>query len=84
MPELSSSKILSHRFRFDEYEVRSGIRYDMIIGCNLMVQLGLFADFKRQFLQWDGVTIPMRYPISLLGKTDLTSFEVRDVVMHTT
>ena len=32
----------------------------MIIGCDLMVQLGLPADFKHQVLKWGGITVPMR------------------------
>ena len=39
----------------------------MIIGRDLMVQLGLTADFKRQVLQWDGTTVPMKEPSGLLG-----------------
>ena len=30
----------------------------MIIGRDLMVQLGLSDDFKCQVLQWDGETVP--------------------------
>ena len=43
----------------------------MIIGCDVMVQLGLSANFKHQFLQWDGVTVPMKAPSCLLGKSDI-------------
>ena len=32
-------------------EDKSVIRYDMIIGHNLVVKLGLLADFKHQVLQ---------------------------------
>ena len=39
----------------------------MIIGRDLMVQLGLMADFKRQVLQWDGATVHMKEPRILLG-----------------
>ena len=48
-----------------------------------MVQLGLSANFKRQFLQWDGVTVLMKEPISLIGQTDITSCEMCEVVMQT-
>ena len=51
MPEFSGSKIINHRFHVDKDEGELGIGYDMIIGCDLMVQLGLTADFKRQVLQ---------------------------------
>ena len=38
IPEFSSSKIINHRFHVDNYEVESGIGYDVIIGRELMVQ----------------------------------------------
>ena len=37
-----------------------------------MVQLGLTAGFKRKFLQWEGASLHMKEPISLLHKSDLT------------
>ena len=55
----------------------------MIIGRNLMVQLGLLADFNRQILQWDGVKVPMKESDGLIGQTDITSCDMREVVMHT-
>ena len=55
----------------------------MIIDRDLMVQLGLTAAFKRQVLQWDGATVPMNEPSSLGVKSDLTSRNVRVVVMQT-
>ena len=55
----------------------------MIIICDLMVQLGLSVNFKRQFIQWDGVTVPMKEPSGLIGKSDLTIRDMREVVMHT-
>ena len=51
MPELSRSKIIEDRFHVDSDKGESGIGYDMIIGRDLMVQLGLTKNFKRQVLQ---------------------------------
>ena len=48
-----------------------------------MVKLGLSADFKNQFLQWDGATVPMKEPRGLLGKIYLTSCDMRKVAMQT-
>ena len=83
MPEFSSSKIIHHRFHVNNNIGESGKGYDMIIFCDLMVLLGLLADLKRQFLQWYGVTVPMKEPNSLLGGSDLTSREMHEVVMQT-
>ena len=55
----------------------------MIIGCDLMVKLGQLTEFKHQLLQWDGVTVPMKEPCGLIGKTDLTISEMREVAMKT-
>ena len=48
-----------------------------------MVQLSRLTDFNRQVIQYDGVTVPMKESIGLLGKTDLTSREMCEVVMQT-
>ena len=55
----------------------------MIIGRDMMVQLGLTADFKRQVLQWDGATVNMKEPRGLLGQYNLTKRKMREVVMKT-
>ena len=79
MPEFSSSKIINHRFHVDNDKCESGIVYDMIIGRDLIVQLGLMAGFKRQFLLWDGATVHMNDLSSLLGKSDLTKRKIHKV-----
>ena len=55
----------------------------MIIGRDLMLHLGLTVDFKRQVLQWDGTTVNMKESRNLLGQSDLTKREMREVVMQT-
>ena len=57
--------------------------YDMVMVCDMMVQLGLLSDFKHQVLQCGGLTVPMKEPISLLGKKYLTSFDMREVIIKT-
>ena len=68
MPEFSSIKIINHRFNSNNNKGESGIGYNIITDRDLMVQLGLMTDFKRQVLQWDGTTVNMREPIGLIGK----------------
>ena len=63
MPDFSSSKIINHRFHVGKDKGESVIGYDMIIIRDLIVQLGLTAEFKRQFLQWDGATVNTKEPI---------------------
>ena len=41
IPEFSHRKIIVHHFHVENKTGESGIGYDMIIGRNMMVQLGL-------------------------------------------
>ena len=83
MPDFSNSKITNHRLHVYNEKGYSGIGYGMIICRDLMVQLGLTADFKRQCIQYDGVTVYMKEPSVLLGKSNLNKREIRKVVMQT-
>ena len=49
-----------------------------------MVQLVLIADLNHQFPQWDSVTVPVKEPNGMQWKSDLTSRNMRMVVMKTT
>ena len=82
--EFSSIKIILHRFHVDNDKGKLDRGYDMIISHNLMVKLGLSTYFKIQLLQSSGITVPMKEPRGLIGKSDLTSCEMRKVLMHTT
>ena len=67
MAFFSISKILPHQFYVDKKgESENG--YAMIIGREIMVQIGLMEDFKRQVLQWDVYAIPMKEPSGMQKK----------------
>ena len=83
MLEFSSSKIINNCFHVDNKKGESGIGYDMIIGRDQMLQIALKAGFKRQVLQLDGAPVHMKETSSLLGKSDLTKREMREVVVYT-
>ena len=55
----------------------------MIIERDLMVELFLTDDFKRQFLQWDGTTVTMNEPIGLLDNSDLSKWKICEVFIQT-
>ena len=74
VPEVSGIKTINHRFHADNDKGESGTGYDMLIGGDLMVQLGLTVEFKHQFFQWDGATVHMKETRNLLGKYALTKF----------
>ena len=82
-PYFSRIKIISHRFHVDNNEVESVIVYGMIIGSDLMVQLGLSEDFKRQVHSLEGIPVPMKELSDMFSQTDQTSCEMREVVMKT-
>ena len=54
----------------------------MIIVHDLTVQLYLTANFKHQFIQWDGAALPMKEPSGLIGKSDSNKRDMREVVIH--
>ena len=83
MVQFYSSKIIQHIFHIDNNESESGIGYYMIIANYLIMQIGLLDDFKHQVIQQDFVIVPMKEPIGLLCQTDLTSCEIREVVIQT-
>ena len=62
MSDLFISRIKSHHFHGDKNEIESGIGYDIIIGRELMVQLGLSVDFKCQVLQWGVIPVLIKNP----------------------
>ena len=44
--------------------------YDMILGCDVMSELGIMLNFKDQTMTWDDSTINMKDPESLLELMD--------------
>ena len=83
MTEFSISKIILHPCHVENNEGESGIGYDMIIGRNLMVHLGISDKFKNQVLQRGGAISPMKQPSGIIGQTDLTSCEMFEVAIQT-
>ena len=83
MPEFSRSNITVHRFHVDNNMGKSVIGYGIIIGRDLMLQLGLLSDFKHKVIQWDDAIIKMKELSGLLGQIGPTSREMLEVVMHT-
>ena len=55
----------------------------MVIGCDIMVQLGILEKFKHKILKWGGARLIMKEPSGILGQTNLTSREMIKVVMQT-
>ena len=60
MPDFSNSKIIHHHFHVNNDKGESSIDYDIIIGRDLMVKLGLSSNFKSQVLHFNGATVPIK------------------------
>ena len=60
-PEYSNSKRVKIQLYLIEYEKDDiGPKYDLIIGNNVMHQLGVVLDFKQKFITIDQIELPMR------------------------
>ena len=64
-----------HYFHIDNNKGDPVIGYDMIIGIDMMVQIGLTAAFKDQLLQWDGSVLPMKEQSILIGQKRFSNYQ---------
>ena len=60
MPQFSNRKIITHCFHIGNTQGDTGIGYVMIIGHDLMFQLGLKEKFGRQLLEWGKTETTMK------------------------
>ena len=67
MLEFSIKKILLNHFNVDNNKGELGIGYEIITVHDLMVKIGLMANFKHQVLQWDDTAVPTKDPRILIG-----------------
>ena len=74
---------MNHHFHVKNYKGDLVIGYAMIISHDLIVQIVLTDDFKRQVLQWGSDTLHMKEPRGLLWQSGLTKRDMCEVVMQT-
>jgi hypothetical protein len=60
LPEFSTSKIIHWVCHKDTNTLRRNAQYDMIIGADLLSELGAELNFNTQRIIWEGVEIPMK------------------------
>ena len=65
MLELFLRTFITHQFQVDDNEGDTLICYDMIIGHNLMVQLGLVASFNCNVLEWYNTVVPIKDKVNI-------------------
>ena len=80
--EFSSRKVFTHHFHIHNKEGNFDISYGMIVDCEIVVKLGLKAEFGHQFLEWDCAAVPMKDPVNFIGKPNLTQCKMQEVVMQ--
>lgn len=56
LPELYANRVIEHNFNV----MHSDLGYDVIIGSDLMTELGLNIQFSTQELEWDEASIPFK------------------------
>ncbi len=59
-PEFSNSKTVTYVVHVDERTPRSTATYDMIIGMDLITDLGINIQTSQKSVEWEGITIPLK------------------------
>ncbi len=59
-PEFSDKKHITHTVHVDSRPNPSTASYDMIIGSDLMEDLGIILDYSEKEVRWEGHTVPMK------------------------
>ena len=57
------------------------VGYALIIGRDLMLELGLDISFENKTIMWEGTTIPMR-DFNMLRKWNLFKYEMRIIIQE--
>ena len=69
LPELHNEREIEWKVHVDESKSPEDTNYDMIIGGDLLIQLGIDITYSKKIIQWDGATLPMRSIDLLTQKT---------------
>ncbi len=80
LPEFHQGKDISWNMYVDETDARLN-SYDMIIGRDLLHELGIDLLFSLGVMKWDNATVPMRDPAQLRD-TEIDAFEAEIFSMH--
>jgi len=58
LPEFDQNKVIEWKMHVDDST--ADFNYDMIIGTDLMVELGISIDFDKQVMTWENATVPLK------------------------
>ena len=68
MPEFDNKKIIEWTAHVDESTKSKDAMYDMIIGTDLLIELGISLSFNTKVIEWDYATVPMKNKDIFLNK----------------
>ena len=76
LPEFSNFKIINWEFHVTDYE---DLGYDMILGRDIMTQLGINLSFDKSVIHWEGTEVPMR-DYRKLKRQSLSKYEIKAII----
>ncbi len=66
LPEFYKDRIVEHKAYIDTSAMKNS-RYDMIIGRDLMIELGIDILFSESAIKWDTAYVPLKNPEDIQG-----------------
>jgi hypothetical protein len=65
-PELSTSKVVTWQVHVDDKTSSNEAAYDIIMGMDLMISIGITVDCEQRCIRWDVTEIPLKTKKSLI------------------
>jgi hypothetical protein len=78
LPEFSDKKNITWHFSIFE---RDDVGYDMVIGRDLMLELGMEFFFVKKTVSWESIEIPMR-DFNRLRKWNISKMEMHAIIQE--
>ena len=78
LPEFDTNKVITWPCHVDDKTIKENAQFDMIIGMDLMVDIGLVVDCENKLIKWEEMTIPVKQ------RNLLSSNEVLEMIYLTT
>ena len=76
-------KIIPRHFHVNNSELYQDLCYEIIIDCDLIVNLGLIVDFNNNIIECYGAFLPMKNPLQRLLNPNISKREMKQIVIHT-
>ena len=76
LPEFSDKKIIKWNFNITSSD---DLGYDMIIGRDILMTLGINFSFVNKTVEWEGISIPMR-DFNKIKKYKLSKYEIKAII----